>query len=163
MPSDFEAYAVRRLDELEGRVRRGRRHQFWLSAVVAGQGILLLYLLLPVGRVGIPKYLEASHFVLLDGAGRVRGEWGMDLGQGPSFRLLTDGGQMPASFWVNHDGSANVILKDNSSGGAAILSAHPDEAGLLLIDPKGRQAGLKLDGKQPGLQQYDRPPPKPKP
>ena len=57
------------------------------------------------------------------------------------------------------------MLLDNNpgSGYVADLTATDKGAYLGLMDPTGRQAGLKLDAEQPGLQQFDRPAPKPGP
>jgi hypothetical protein len=163
MPSDFESYAVGRLDELEARDRRLRRRVTRLTVLVAAQGVLLLYLLLPVGRLGVPKYLEASRFVLVDDRGRVRGQLVDD--QGPQLELLTEDGQSRAVLWVNHDESAALLLMDNRGGGGrgASVSAHDDGAWVQLSDQKGERVLLELSDQQSGLQKIPAPPARSKP
>jgi hypothetical protein len=163
MPSEFD-YAVSRLDQFEAGYRRLRRRVAWLTVLVVGQGVALLYLLLPVGRLGIPKYLEANWFVLVDGHGRVRGELGME--EGPQLKLLTEKGDERALLYVNHDKTAGVMLLDNQpgSGRAAMMYVNDDVASFDLTDPKGARAGFRLSDQEPGLQRIDEPPPaKPKP
>ena len=156
MPSDFESYVVARLDELETRHRRQRRLGMWLGMIAAGQGLLLLYLLLPVsGWLGVPKLIEASRFVLVDDRGRVRAELVDD--QGPRLSLLTADGQERAILWVNHDGAARVLLTDNRNGAGRIacLYAFDEGAGVELLDQKGARATLMLSEQQSGLHLFD--------
>lgn len=86
MPSDFDSYIVARVDQLEAGQRRLRWRVIWLMVLAASQGAFLLYLLLPVGRLGIPKYVEASRFVLVDDDGRLRG--GVENGQWARARII---------------------------------------------------------------------------
>lgn len=162
MPSEFE-YALSRLDQLEVGQRRLRRRSRCLMVLAGGQGVLLLYLLLPVGRLGIPKYLEANWFVLVDDQGRVRGELKMD--QGPKLELYTEKGDERAVLFVNHDGTAALMLLDNhpGSGYSAMVYAWDEGAALDFGDASGTRAGFQLTDKQPGLQKIDEPPGKPKP
>jgi hypothetical protein len=163
MPSEFE-YALTQLNRLEAGYRRLRRRTLWLTVLVVGQGVLLLYLLLPVGRLGIPKYQEANWFVLVDDHGRVRGEWKMD--QGPKLELFTEKGEERAVLFVNHDNTAFMMLFDNhpGSGYAASMYAYDGGAAIDLDDPNGARAGFTLNDKKPGLQKIDEPPPaKPNP
>jgi hypothetical protein len=153
MPSDFESYTVTRLDQLEAQQRRLRRRATWLSVLVVGQGLILLYLLLPVGRIGIPKYVEASYFVLVDGHGRVRGELKMD--EGPQLQLLTEKGQERATVWVNHDGSASLILMDNAGVRAVLLYAYDGGVGIQFNDQKGGRSGFIQTDQQPGFSKFD--------
>lgn len=160
MPLEFD-YVLTKLELLETGHGRLRRRTRWLTVLVVGQGLILLYLLLPVGRLGIPKYVEASYFVLVDDHGRVRGELKMD--QGSRLQLLTEDGQERAVLWVNHDNAACVILIDNRPNGRSLLLyANNDGTGLDLRDEKGAQAAFIQSNKQPGLQIVDNPaPPKP--
>ena len=158
MSSDFDR-AVNRLDQFEAQLRRQRRYVIGLTVLVLGQGVLLLYLLLPVGRLfGAPKSIEASHFVLVDGRGQVRGEWLDD--SGPVLKLFSEQGQERAVVMVNYQGTASIVLLDNRPGGgrAAMLFANDDESGVDFRDLKGTQAGLMLSDKHPGLQKYGEPP-----
>lgn len=149
MPSDFEAYVVVRLDELESKNRRQRRLAMGLSVVAAGQGLLLLYLLLPVsGWLCVPKTIEASRFVLVDDRGRMRAELHED--QGPSLTLFTEDGQERATIWVNNNGGAFVLLMDSREGAGRVasLAASDDESGVWLGDGRGASASLLLNDKK---------------
>lgn len=162
MPSEFE-HALTQLNRLESGQRRLQRRVTRLTIVVVGQGVLLSYLLFPVGRLGIPKYVEANWFVLVDGNGRVRGEWIED--NGPHPRLFTEKGEERALLYVNHDNDAGVMLSDKhpGSGRWALLYAHDKETGVRLYEPSGAQAGFELSDRKSGLQTIDEPPPTPKP
>jgi len=156
MPSDFEAFVAGRLDELENCNRRLRRNGTWLAIFAVGQGIILLYLLLPVsGWLGVPKYVEATRFVLVDDRGRVRGELTMD--QGPVLQLRTDDGKERAVLTVNHENAAHLLLLDNRDNGgrAAHLYAYDNGAALELRDRNGGKISLALSDMQSGLQMFD--------
>src|SRR5687767_15733936 len=114
MPPDFETFALTRLDQMEARQRRLTRFGLILLLGNVALALLLLFQLArSEGWLGAPGTVTATRFVLLDEAGRMRGEWRED--EGPRLTLSTSDGLERATLWVNHNGAASLILLDNKS------------------------------------------------
>lgn len=160
MPTEFET-AVNRLDLFEAQLRRQRRYVMGLTTLVLGQGVLLLYLLLPVGRLfgGAPKVIEASRFVLVDDRGQVRGELKMD--NGPVLVLLSASGQERAALDVNHNAAAGLTLMDNGAGRAVLVYASDEGAAVEFHDRRGGRSGFIQTDEQAGFRRFDNPAPPP--
>lgn len=148
-----------RLDRLEkANQALSREARRWRRA---GVGTLLGAVVLAICGANMAeddKTVEASHFVLRDEAGRMRGALGMRPDGTPGLGLFDVNGQVRLSFDLASVGTPGVNLYDKGGVLQAALAIRPDGSpGFGLFDGQGKLR-LSLDlgpNSAPGVNIFD--------
>ena len=144
---------TKRLERAERDVRRYR-----VALAVLGVGVLtagILNAVRPAGASGTPALIQARHFQLVDGAGKLRADLGV-VGDNVGLWLFDKAGNGRAELRLAGD-KVGLTFYDKAERVRAGLRMVGDDVSLGLLDKAGKlRAGLAVVGDDVGLALADK-------